>query len=225
MDVVCPHLVVQQVFRQLLRHTFCQRCHQHSLVFLASQLDFFKQIVDLVLARSNHNLRVKQSRGADNLFHHNAFRLLKLIVGWGCRHVNHLIYQLLKLIEPQRAVVERSRKPEAIFHEVALAGPVAAVHGRNLRHTDVALVDDHQEILWKEVEKTVWPFACLSAVEVAAVVLYSRTMSQFAYHLDVILHAFLYALGSDAVAQFLEVVNLHHQVVLNEADSLFGLLL
>ena len=50
-------------------------------------------------------------------------------------------------------------------------------------------------------------------------------MSQFAYHLDVILHAFLYALGPDAVAQFLEVVNLHHQVVLNEADSLFGLLL
>ena len=46
-------------------------------------------------------------------------------------------------------------QPEAVVDEVALAGHVALVHPADLRHRDVRLVDDEQEVLGEVVEQAV----------------------------------------------------------------------
>ena len=79
--------------------------------------------------------------------------------------------QLFELVESQRTVVEGRRQTESIFHKVGLASPVATVHTTNLGYRDVALVDNHQEIVWEEVEQAIGTLASLTTVEIARVVL------------------------------------------------------
>ena len=110
--------------------------------------------------------RVEQPRRTDELFDDDAFSFLQLIVGRGGRHVDDLMDKAVELLEAQRPVVEGGRKPEAVLHEVGLAGTVAAVHGGNLRYAHVALVDDHQIILGEEVQQTVRTLPRLPAVKI-----------------------------------------------------------
>ena len=179
----------------------------------------------MVLARSDLNLGVEQSRGTNNLFHDHTLRLAKFEVGRSGRHINHLVGHLLKLVKRQRAVVECSRQSESILHEIALACPVASVHRTYLRHAHMALVDDHKIVLGEEVEQTIWSFSRFPAVEVSRVVLDTRAMSEFLNHLHVIFHAFLNSVRLDVVALFLEELNLLHKVVLYVADGNVGLFL
>ena len=135
------------------------------------------------------------------------------------------MYLLLELLEAQRTVVEGGGQSEAVLHEVLLAAAVTAVHAVDLRHAHVALVDEEQIVVGEEVEQAVGPFARLAAVEVSAVVLDARAVSQFLDHLHIILHALLDPLRLDAVAQFLEEGDLLHQVVLYVVDGVVRLFL
>ena len=89
----------------------------------------------------------------------------------------------------------------------------------------MALVDEEQEVLGKEVEQTIRPLARLTTVEVAGIVLNARAVTQFLDHLHVVFHTFLDALGLDGVAQLGEEVHLLDKVVLNHADGSLRLFL
>ena len=151
-DIGRAYVVVQQVFRQLLRHPFGQRRDKHALFLLGTHDDLVHQVVYLVLRGAHVYLRIEQPRRTDKLFHHDPFRLLQLVVGRRGRHVDHLMDKAVELLEAQRTVVEGGREAEAVLHEVGLAGTVAAVHGGDLRYAHVALVDDHQVVLGEEVQ-------------------------------------------------------------------------
>ena len=143
--------MVQQVFGQFLGHAFGQRGYQDTFFALGALQYFVQKVINLVLAGAHLNLRIEQSRGAYDLFHHDPFGLLQLIVGRGGRDVDGLVEHVVELLKAQRAVVERRRQAESVLHEILLAGPVATVHGADLRHADVTLVDDEQEIFREEV--------------------------------------------------------------------------
>ena len=73
----------------------------------------------------------------------------------------------MELLEAQRAVVECGGQAEPILHEVLLAGAVSTIHGIDLRHGDVALVDHHQIVFWEKVEQAVGPLPGLPPVKIA----------------------------------------------------------
>ena len=86
----------------------------------------------------------------------------------------------------------------------------------------MALVNDKQEILWKEIEQTIGPCAGFSPVKIAAIILNARAMAQLANHFHIIGDAFMQTLCLKRLSHLLKVGNLHGQVVLNLA---YGLLL
>ena len=130
----------------------------------------------------------------------------------------------MKFLEFQRTVVEGSRQAETIFYQVLLARPVASIHGANLRNAHMALVNHKQEIFREEIEQAVWTFAFVSAIEIAGIVLNTRTMPEFLYHFHIIFYALLNALCLDSIADTLEEFYLFYQVVLNSSDGAFLLL-
>ena len=217
--------MVQQIARQLLRHTLRQRGYQHTLTPMLAGQYLVHQVVNLVFALAHLNLGIQQSRRPDHLFHHHALGLFQLVVGGGSRHVDHLVDHLVEFLEGQRTVVEGGRQTETILHEVGLAGAVTTVHRPYLGHRHMTLVDDHQVVFREEIQQAVGPFARLAPIEIAAVVLDARAMPQLLDHLHIILHALLDALRLDAVAQLLEIGHLLHQVVLDLTDGDVGLLL
>ena len=118
--------------------------------------------------------------------------------------------EAMELLKTQRTVVEGSRKTKSILDKVFLSRTVAAIHRRNLRYADMALINHHEVILREEVEQTVRSHTRLTPIEIARIVLDTRTMTEFLNHLNVILYSFLDTLCLDMVANLVEEVNLFH---------------
>ena len=131
-----------------------------------------------------------------------------------------MVCHLLELLKFEGTVVHGRRQTEAILHEVDLAGTVATIHGMYLRHTHVALVDDHQVILREKVEQAVGTSTGFASVKVARVVLDTRAVAQLAQHLHIIGDTFVEALGLKGLAYLAEVLDLTGEVVLNLIDGL-----
>ena len=73
----------------------------------------------------------------------------------------------------ERAVVHRGRQTEPMFDQRALAGRVALVHRADLRHGDMRLVDDQQEVIREEVEQRVRRRTGCAVVEMPRIVLHA----------------------------------------------------
>src|ERR1019366_5441279 len=86
-------------------------------------------------------------------------------------------------------VVPRRGKTESVLDQHVLARTVAGELAVELGHGDVALVDDHQIVLWEEVEQGVRGLPGSTAVKVPAVVLDARAHTGFGQHLEVVLRA------------------------------------
>ena len=171
MNVVGPHIMVEQIRREFLGHALGERGHQYALIAFGPDENLIEQVVDLVFARTHFNLGVEETRRSDDLLYDHAFRLHEFEVGRGCRDVDDLVRHLLKLLESQGTVVEGCRQAEAILHKVLLACAVAAIHRVQLWHRHMALVDDQQVVFREEVEQAIGLLSGLSAVEVARIVL------------------------------------------------------
>ena len=215
--VVGAYVVGKKILGKFLCHALRERGDKHTRVVLATLHNLLKQVVYLVLARSHFDDGIEQSGRTYNLLNNNASSLLKLKVGRRCRNINHLIHHVHELVELQRAVVEGGRQTEAVLHKILLAGTVAAVHGAYLRHRHMALVDEHKEVFWEEVEQTVRTLTGFAPIEITRVVLDAGAMSKLLYHLHVVLNALLDALRPNMVANRLEEVDLLNQIVLNKA--------
>ena len=115
-------------------------------------------------------------------------------------------------------VVHRAGQPEAEVDQVALARHVALVHRADLRHGDVGLVDDEEEVLGEVVEQAVRRRSPGPAVDVQAVVLDAGAGPDLAHHLDVVGGAHPQPLGLEQLALLLERGELVLELELDAAD-------
>ena len=202
------------MLRQLLRQPFRQGGDEHPLTPLNAGIDLIDEVIDLVLGRANLYPRVEESCRADQLLDDDAVALLQLIVARRGGDVDHVALHLLKLVEAERAIVDRRREAEAVGDEVFLPLPVATIHPSHLGDRDVALIDDHQIVLGEVVEEAVGPLARLAPIEVAGVILDAGAVAKLLEHGEVI--------GDPLV----ESVSLHlFPLLLKEARLLFEILL
>ena len=226
MDVGCVDSVAQQVFGQFLCHSFGQCRNKGAFAPAACALYFLHQVVHRKVRGTHFDNRVEQSGGAYHLFHHHTTALCQFVIGRSGTHIDDLGHHLAELVKAQRAVVFGCRQTETILHQGFFARAVAAIHATDLRHADVAFVDNHQEVLGKEVEQTIRPCAGGASVKVARIVLDAAAMPQLANHFDVVSNALFQAFGFKHFALGFEFCHLLHQVVLNGADGsllcLFG---
>ena len=224
-DISGLNTVVEQVVGEFLGHALGERGHQRALIDLDALLNLLHEVVDLIGRGAHFDHGVEQSGRTYHLLHDNTLALCQLIVGRRGADVDDLVRKTLKLVEAQGTVVHGRGQAEAILHEVGLAGAVAAIHSRDLRHADVALIDDEQEVVGEEIEEAIRTGAGLAAVEVAAVVLDARAVAQFANHLHIVCHALEQTLGFERLAYLLEIFHTGCQVVFDLMNGGLRLLL
>ena len=111
----------------------------------------------------------------------------------------------LELGEGERTVVLRARQAEPVVDELLLARLVAVVHRPQLRHGDVALVDDREEVVREVVEQALRRLARRAAGERTRVVLDAVAVAELPHHLDVVLGALAEALRLQVLLRALEV--------------------
>src|SRR5207249_11348268 len=130
--------------------------------------------------------------------------MLELVRPGRRRDVDGLIEALLELREREGPVVERAREPEAVVDEDFLAGAIAEVHAAYLRHRDVRLVDEREEVRWEVVEKGPRPAPRRTAREMTRIVLDTRARPRLSHHLEVEVGALPQALRLEQAARVLE---------------------
>ena len=178
------------------------------------------------MARAHLDDRVGQARRADHLLHDNAAALGQLILGRSGADVDGLRREGLKFVERLGPVVECGRQSEAVFDERLLARAVAAIHGANLRHGDMAFVDDEQKVLRKIVQQTKWALTRAPSVQVTRIVFDARAVAQLLNHLQIVRDALLEPLGLEGFAHLLQLLHAFAQVEANlperRVDALLG---
>ena len=147
------------------------------------------------LGRAHLDRRVDQAGGADDLLGEDAAGLLHLPGAGRGRDVHGLRPHGVPLLEVERAVVHAGGQAEAVFGQGRLAPVVAAEHAADLRHGDVALVDEHQGVVGEVFEEGRRRLAGLAAGEVARVVLDAGAGAGRLHHLHVEDGALLEPLG------------------------------
>ena len=91
MDISRTDIVIQQVFGQLLCHSFGQCRHQNTLFLLCTDNDFVHQVVNLILRWAHLYLWIEQTSRTNKLFNDNTFWFSQLEVSWSSRHIDNLM--------------------------------------------------------------------------------------------------------------------------------------
>ena len=139
-----------------------------------------------MLGRPHVHLRVEQTCRPDHLLDYDTARLLDLPVTRRRADVDHFADSFLPLFESKRTIVERARESKAVRDQSLFSRPVAPVHGAELRHRDVRLVEDDEEVVGKIVEQGRRRLTLFAPREVPAVVLDPVTESHLLEHLEVV---------------------------------------
>ena len=145
----------------------------------------------LVLAGNDFDFRIKNSGGADNLFHDNPIAFFQFIIGRGGTDVYGLPRVGLKFFKREWTVIESCRKTEPVFHEWLFTGSVTTIHGSYLRECHVWFVYDEQEILREVIQQAEGANAGSPSVEVAGVILDAGAIAEFSNHFHVIFYPFV----------------------------------
>ena len=193
-----------QVLRQVLSHLFGQCGDQHPLAALRPLPDLAQQIVDLALHRPNLDLRVQQTRGADDLLHHLACPL-PLVGPRGGGDIDGLVDAALELLEFQGAVIKGTGQAEAVLHQALLPGPVAVVHGPDLGQRHMALVHEEQKVVGEEVQQRHRRRSHRPVGDDPGVVLDAGAVAQLRHHLHIVFRPLADALGLHELLLFREV--------------------
>ena len=73
-----------------------------------------------------------------------------------------------------------------MFHQGSFSCHVALVHGSDLRHCHVGLIDDEDEVIGEKVQQGVGCRAFWPSVNVSGIVLNARARANFPHHFQVI---------------------------------------
>ncbi len=122
------------------------------------------------------------------------------------RNIYDLIDLFLELVKEKRSVVKRRRKTETVFDKTFFSRPVAAAHSAHLRNGDMALVDEHKEVLRKIIEKRIRRRTRFSARKNARIVLNAFAVADSSEKLDVVHRALAYTLSLDEFSTLGEIL-------------------
>src|SRR4029077_19674355 len=151
--------------------------------------------------------------------------MLELVGSWSCGDVDGLVEALLELREGERPVVERAWQAEPVVDQDLFARAVAEIHTAHLRHRDVRLVDEREEVRWEVIEKGPRPASGGTAREVARVVLNTRTRARLSHHLEIEVGALSEALRFEqpaGVFKLLQAIDELELDVLDRLEQLFA---
>ena len=177
---------VAQVIGQLLGRAFGERGDEDPLLPFHAFARFFDQVVDLAAKRFDRDPGIDQAGRAHHQFSHPAARPFDLAFARRRAHIDGLLLKLLKLLETQRAIVQRARQPKAVFHQNFFARNVAGVHAAQLRNRGVRFVDHQQVVFRNEIQQRVRPRSRRAPANVARVVLDARADPHFQQHFQVV---------------------------------------
>ena len=203
MHIVDLHARIKQIVRQVLRHALGERGHKHALVARRALANLIQQVVDLAAHRSHVDLGVEQARGTNNLLH-VVLRHAKLVVARRRRYVDELRNARLELIEAQRTVIESRGQTKAVLHQRHLARTVAFMHAADLRHRDMALIDNAKHVLGKVIDKRKRRLSGAAPIEVTRIVLDTRAKTHRLEQLKVVIGSLLQALRLEQLVLGLE---------------------
>ena len=209
---------VEQVVGEVLGHALGERGDKHALMAGGADLYLVQQIIDLTAHGAHVDLGIEQAGGANDLLH-VVLAHAQLVVARRGRDVDELRDARLELVEAKRAVVQGGRQAETVLDQRDLARAVALVHAADLRHGDVALIDDANHVLGEVVDERERGLAGLAAVQVARVVLDAVGEAHGLEHLQVVVRALLQALGLQELVLRLE---FRHAVLQLFLDGLEG---
>ncbi len=129
--------------------------------------------------------------GTDHLLGEHAAGLVDLPRSGRRRHGERLRPHRIPFLEAQRPIVHAGGQAEAVFGERRLAAKVAAIHAAELRHGDVALVDEHQRIVRHIFEQGRRRLAGFAAGEIARIVLDAGAGAGRLHHFQIVQRALL----------------------------------
>jgi hypothetical protein len=185
MQVAAADAGLVHVLDQVLGHALGQHGDQHTLALLGAVAAFGDQVVDLLLDRADDHRRVDEAGRPDDLLDEGALGALHLPRPGRGADECRLRPQRFPLLELERPVVDGRGQAEAELGQDALAVEVAAEHAADLRHRDVALVDDQQRIFGEILEQRGRRLARLAAGEIARIVLDAGAGACGLQHLDI----------------------------------------
>ena len=194
----------REIFGQVLGHALRQRGDQHALVALGAHANFFEQVVDLALDRTNFDLRIDQARRANDLLDDYAAGFRQFVRAGRGGDIDDLVHAVLEFFKGERAIVERAGHAEAVVDQSLLARAVAVEHAAHLADGLVRFVDEHQKILRDVIEQRWRRFAGQAAAQMTRIIFDAVAIADGAHHFDVEQGALHDALGLDKFALLLQ---------------------
>ena len=138
-----------------------------------------------VLRRADLDRRIDEAGRTNDLLDEDAAGLLHLPGAGRRRDVHRLRPHGVPFLEAQRPVVDAGGQAEAVFGERRLATKVAAKHAADLRHGDVAFVDEDERIVGQIFEQGRRRLAGLAAGEIARIILDAGAGAGRLHHLEI----------------------------------------
>ncbi len=146
MQIPHPQPLLIQIRRQILAQPLGQRRHQHPLPALHTLPAPLHQIRHLPLRRSHLDHRIQETRRPNHLLRHHAPAPGQLVLPGRRRHEHQPRHNALKLLEPQRPIVQRRRQSKPVLHQHRLPRPIPIEHRVDLRQRHVRLINDAQPV-------------------------------------------------------------------------------
>ena len=206
MHVAHPNALLVQIFGQILGHALGQHGDQRAIALLRHRAHLADQVVDLHARRPHVDRRIDQAGRADHLLGEHAAGFVELPRPRRRRHGGGLRPHRVPFLEAQRPVVHARRQAEAVFGERRLAPKIAAIHAAELRHGDVALVDEDQRIVGHIFEQGRRRLAGFSPGEIARIVLDAGAGAGRLHHFQIVQRALLEPLRFEQAARGMELV-------------------
>ncbi len=172
---------------KVLRHLLGERRDQHAVAVLDDFFDAVEQYVHLALDGEHLDFRVQKSGRSVNLFGNDAARLGEFVIAGGGTHEEHLLrVHVLEFGKVHRAVVQRTRKAEAVLHKRRLAGFVALSHAAHLRNAHVGFVHHQEPVVAEVIDKRKRARTRCAVLDNAGVVLDAAAHAGLANHFHVV---------------------------------------
>uniref|UniRef100_A0A0N5A6Y0 NAD-specific glutamate dehydrogenase n=1 Tax=Parastrongyloides trichosuri TaxID=131310 RepID=A0A0N5A6Y0_PARTI len=222
--VADAHPLLVHVFGQVLGHLLGQGGDQGAVTRAGGGLHLVDDVVDLVAGGAGDGTDldrgVDQAGRADDLFGEDAAGLVQLPCAGGGRDEDGLGPHGVPFLELQRAVVDGRGQAEAVFGQGRFAAVVAAIHGADLAHGDVALIHEQQGVVGDVFEEGRRRLARRAAGQPAAVVLDAGAGAGGLHHLQIETGALLQPLGLQQLAVLDHPVERLLQLGLDAVDGL-----
>ena len=154
MHVAHTHVVLVQIFGEILRHALGQHRHERAVARLRRLAHLAQQIVHLRARGTDIDGGIDEPGGADDLLGKGRRRSAPSPIcrAWP-RHAP-IAGRMASHSSKRRGRLSRARRQaKAEFGERRLAAEVAAIHPADLRHGDVALIGEDEGIVGQVFEQ------------------------------------------------------------------------